>query len=89
MQQNAIMNRKFNFYSENILSTRSLLSGDYLYSAGINGLITRLAKKDLCRILTRHKEKIKNIHPTKVLSFASSDFGATIKIDTYTASSEQ
>lgn len=45
LQQNSLVTRKFNFYTENVLATRSLLTSEYVYSAGVNGQISRIAKK--------------------------------------------
>jgi len=45
LQHNAILNRKFNFFAENIEATKSVISMSEIYSVGINDLISKLLKK--------------------------------------------
>lgn len=45
LQHNQLLHRKFNFFSENILSSKSCLGQDFIYSVGINGAIYKIAKK--------------------------------------------
>jgi hypothetical protein len=56
-----ILNRKFNFYTENVLSSQSSIGKEHIYSVGVNGIISRIPKKDICRILVKQKEKLKNV----------------------------
>lgn len=45
LQQNQVITRKFNFFSENILASRSSVGRDHIYSVGINGVVSRIPKK--------------------------------------------
>ena len=45
LQHNAILNRKFNFFAENIEATKSVISMSEIYSVGINGLVSKIPKK--------------------------------------------
>jgi hypothetical protein len=73
IQQNQLLNRKFNFFSENIIATKS--SHSNIYSVGINGQVSKIPKKDICRILVKQKEKIKNVQVQKVIKFKKNALG--------------
>ena len=73
IQQNQLLNRKFNFFSENIIGTKSTHS--HIYSVGINGQVSKIPKKDICRILVKQKEKIKNVQVQKVIKFKKNAMG--------------
>ena len=42
---------------------------------GINGLVSKIPKKDICRILVKQKEKIKNVQVQKVIKFKKNASG--------------
>ena len=55
LSQNQITARKYNFFTENV--TRSAASdgpsGDYVFSASINGTLYKLSKQDISRHLVK------------------------------------
>jgi hypothetical protein len=53
-----------------------------VYSVGINGVISKIAKKDICRLLVKQKEKIKNVQVHKVLQIKVTESGDKIAIET-------
>ena len=73
LQQNQLLNRKFNFFSENVLVTKSTQS--HIYTVGINGQVSKIPKKDICRLLVKQKEKIKNVQVQKVVKFKKDSQG--------------
>eukprot|EP00347_Sterkiella_histriomuscorum_P024206 403331944 len=84
IHQNQIMQKKFNFFSENILTSWSKINDDFTYSTGINGIIYQISKKDICRLLVKQKEKLKNISVKKILGISCSykDQISTFKVST-------
>ena len=42
-----------------MLSNCSYHGNDFIYSVGINGIIYRIAKKDIARLFHKQKEKMK------------------------------
>jgi hypothetical protein len=45
LQHNAILNRKFNFFAENIEASKTVINVSEIYSVGINDLVSKLLKK--------------------------------------------
>jgi len=59
LQTNKVLMRKYNFFSENILAS----------ATSVNGILYKISKQDVCRILVKQKEKLKNRQVTKMLGF--------------------
>lgn len=70
LQKDQIRFRKLNFYLDNVLATRTSVGRDFVYSCGIDGIVSRVAKRDYCRVIERkHKEKLRNLSVQRVASF--------------------
>jgi hypothetical protein len=51
--ENALVTRKFNFFSENIVSTRAVIGSEAVYSVGINGVVSKIHKRDIGRLVVK------------------------------------
>jgi len=60
--------RQYKLFNETILQTSSFLANDFIYTSGINGIVYRMTKRDMARLVHRHKEKLKGNLAKKVLS---------------------
>ena len=62
-----ILLRQYKLFNETILWTSSHILNDFIYTCGINGIIYRLAKKDVCRLMHKAKDKMKGNIAKKVM----------------------
>lgn len=54
-----VLLRQYKLFNETVLQANSYISNDFVYATGINGFIYRMSKRDLARLVHRHKEKLK------------------------------
>lgn len=59
--------RQYKLFNETILQTSSHISNDFMFITGVNGVVYRLTKRDVARLVNRHKEKLKGNLAKKVL----------------------
>lgn len=59
--------RQYKLFNETLLQSTSFISNDFVYASGINGLVYRMAKRDMARLVHRHKEKLKGNLAKKLL----------------------
>ena len=60
--------RQYKLFSETVLHTGSVhINADYLFCAGVNGIVYKLPKKDIARLLHKQKEKLKGNISKRVL----------------------
>lgn len=76
-----VLLRQYKLLNETVLQTNSYLSNDLLYNSGTNGIIYRMTKRDMARLVHRHKEKLKGNLARRVLQIrrkTSSDSGKPV-----------
>jgi hypothetical protein len=54
-------------FNETLLQANSYISNDFVYASGINGFVYRMAKRDMARLVHKHKEKLKGNLAKKIL----------------------
>ena len=59
--------RQYKLFNETMLKTSSHVFNDFAYVCGTNGIIYKLAKKDACRLIHKHKEKDKGSLAKKLI----------------------
>lgn len=65
--QEKVVLRQYKLFSETILSTDSFISNDFVFVAGVAGVVYKLSKKDLSRLVHKQKEKLKGTLAKKIL----------------------
>lgn len=66
-QNPKLLIRQYKLFNETILWTASHISNDFIYTCGINGIIYKLAKRDVCRLIHKSKDKLKGNIAKKVV----------------------
>lgn len=73
--------RQYKLFSETVLHTCSVhINADHLFCAGVNGIVYKLAKKDIARLLHRQKEKLKGNISKKILQIKRASDRGGLKV---------
>jgi hypothetical protein len=54
-------------FNDTILQTRSFINNDFVYATGTGGIIYKLQKRDLSKLMIKQKEKFKGLLVEKML----------------------
>lgn len=76
-QEKAVL-RQYKLFNDTILQTSSFINNDFVYATGVGGIIYKLQKRDLSKLMIKQKEKFKGLLVEKIVQITRDD-GIEIK----------